>query len=195
MRESLELLNARNVQRLGRAAGDTNFQRLRRIMTYAGTHSASTPDGSMERLGTVLTTEGRRSGRLASLAATGGGMADEDAETQAIVLHNLQVARTVVKQLRAALPPPTLDDFPAPTHRGCFHTSVPHNPKRQSSPWEIPQKPATRDPVPDNPKRHCSPWKDPNTHPPRRTESRLPWCPVWSGIKAHWILEAPILPT
>ena len=79
------------------AAGDTNFQRLRRIMTYAGTHSASTPDGSMERLGTVLTTEGRRSGRLASLAATGGGMADEDAETQATVLHNLQVERTVVE--------------------------------------------------------------------------------------------------
>ena len=39
-------------------------------------------------------------------------MTDEDAETQAIVLRNLQVERTVVEQLRAALPPPTLDDFP-----------------------------------------------------------------------------------
>ena len=40
-------------------------------------------------------------------------MAGEDAEPQAIVLHNLQVERTVVERLRAALPPPTLgDDFP-----------------------------------------------------------------------------------
>ena len=37
-------------------------------------------------------------------------MAGEDAETQAIVLHNLQVERTVVERLRAALPPPTLGD-------------------------------------------------------------------------------------
>ena len=94
------------------AAGETNFQRLRRIMVYAGTDSASTPEGSMERLGTVQTAEGRRSGRLSSLAATGGGTAAEDAETQAIVLHSLRVERMVAEQLRAALPPPTPDDFP-----------------------------------------------------------------------------------
>ena len=66
----------------------------------------------MERLGTVQTAEGRRSGRLSSLAATGGGMDAEDAETQAIVLNSLRVERKVVEHLRAALPPPTLDDFP-----------------------------------------------------------------------------------
>ena len=92
------------------AAGETDAQRLRRIIVYAGTDSASTPDGSMERLGTVQTSEGRRSGRLSSLAATGGGTAAESAETQATVLHSLRVERTVVEQLRAALPPPTPDD-------------------------------------------------------------------------------------
>ena len=66
----------------------------------------------MERLGTVQTAEGRRSGRLSSLAATGGGTAAEDAETQATVLHSLRVERMVVEQLRAALPPPTPDNFP-----------------------------------------------------------------------------------
>ena len=84
-------------------------QTLRRIIVYAGTDSASTPDGSMERLGTVMTSAGRRSGRLTSLAATGGGTAAEDPETQAIVLRSLQAERTVVEQLRAALPPPDDD--------------------------------------------------------------------------------------
>ena len=64
----------------------------------------------MERLGTVQTAEGRRTGRLSSLAATGGGTAAEGAETQATVLHSLRVERMVAEQLRAALPPPTLDD-------------------------------------------------------------------------------------
>ena len=96
------------------AAGETQSQRIRRILVYAGTRSASTSDGSMERLGTVLTAAGRRSGRLTSSTATGGGIANDDAETQAIVLHNLQVERTVVERLRAALPPPARlgDDFP-----------------------------------------------------------------------------------
>ena len=94
------------------AASETHSQRLRRILVYAGTRSASTSEGSTERLGTVLTAAGRRSGRLASSTATGGDITSEDAETQAIVLHNLQVERTVVERLRAALPPPTGDDFP-----------------------------------------------------------------------------------
>ena len=64
----------------------------------------------MELLGTAQTAEGRRSGRLSSLAATGGGTAAEGAETQATVLHSLRVERMVAEQLRAALPPPTLDD-------------------------------------------------------------------------------------
>ena len=39
----------------------------------------------------------------------GGGIVNDDAETQAIVLRNLQEERTVVERLRAALPPPPGD--------------------------------------------------------------------------------------
>ena len=65
--------------------GERESQRMRRILVYAGTRSASTSEGSMERLGTVMTAAGRRSGRLTSATATGGGIASEDAETQAIL--------------------------------------------------------------------------------------------------------------
>ena len=65
----------------------------------------------MERLGTVHTSVGRRSGRLSSLAATGGGTAAESDETPAAILHSLRLERTVVEQLRAALPPTPDDDF------------------------------------------------------------------------------------
>ena len=91
------------------AAGESSAETLRRIIVYGDTNSAPTPDGSMERLGTVMTSAGRRSSRLTSLAATGGGTAAEDPETQAIVLRSLQAERTVVEQLRAALPPPDDD--------------------------------------------------------------------------------------
>jgi len=56
-----------------------------------------------------MTSAGRRSSRLTSLAAPGGGTAAEDPETQAIILRSLQAERTVVEQLRAALPPPDDD--------------------------------------------------------------------------------------
>ena len=93
--------------------GESELQIMRRTLVYAGTRSASTPEGSMERLGTVSTAAGRRSARLTSSAATGGGIASEDAETQAIVSHSLQAEQQVIEQLRAELPLPTLDDdFP-----------------------------------------------------------------------------------
>ena len=93
--------------------GESEFETTRRILVYAGTRSAFTSEGSMERLGTVSTVAGRRSARLTSSAATGGGITSEDAETQAIVSHSLQVEQTVIEQLRAELPLPTLDDdFP-----------------------------------------------------------------------------------
>ena len=75
------------------AAGESTAETIRRIIAYGGTNSAPTPDGSMERLGTVMTSAGRRSGRLTSLAATGGDTAAEDPETQATVLRSLQAAR------------------------------------------------------------------------------------------------------
>ena len=92
--------------------GESEFETTRRILVYASTHSVLTSDGSMERLGTVLTDAGRRSARLTSSAATGGGITSEDAETQAIVSHSLQVEQQVIEQLRAELPSPTLGDFP-----------------------------------------------------------------------------------
>ena len=91
------------------AAGESTAETIRRIIVYGDTNSAPTPDGSMERLGTVMTSAGRRSGRLTSLAATGGGTAAEDPETQAILLRSLQAERTVVARLRAELPPPDDD--------------------------------------------------------------------------------------
>ena len=90
-------------------AGESNAETLRRVIVYGDTNSALTPDGSMVRLGTVTTPAGRRSSRLASTAATGGGIAAEDPETQAIILSSLQAERTVVERLRAALPPPNDD--------------------------------------------------------------------------------------
>ena len=86
-------------------AGEEFAVTMRRIIAYGGTNSASTPDGSMQRLGTVTTLAGRRSARLSSLAATGGGIAAEDPETQAELLHTLQVEQEVKARLRAELPP------------------------------------------------------------------------------------------
>ena len=101
------------------ASGETQSQRIRRILVYAGTRSASSSDGGVERLGTVLTAAGRRSARLTSSSATGGGIVNDDAETQAIVLRNLQEERTVVERLRAALPPPAgLGDIDFPETGG-----------------------------------------------------------------------------
>ena len=90
-------------------AGESNAETLRRIIVYGDTNSALTPDGSMVSLGTVMTSAGRRSSRLASSSATGGGIAAEDPETQAIILRSLQAERMVVERLRAALPPPDDD--------------------------------------------------------------------------------------
>ena len=87
------------------AAGEETAVTIRRIIAYGGTNSASTPDGSMQRLGLVTTSAGRRSARLTSSAATGGGIAAEDPETQAILLHSLQAEQEVVARLRAELPP------------------------------------------------------------------------------------------
>ena len=101
------------------APGETQSQRIRRILAYAGTRSASTSGGGMERLGTVLTAAGRRSARLTSSSATGGGAANDDAETQAIILRNLQEERMVVERLRAELPPPVrLSDIDFPETGG-----------------------------------------------------------------------------
>ena len=86
-------------------AGEEFAVTMRRTIAYGGTNSASTPDGSMQRLGTVTTLAGRRSARLTSLAATGGGIAAEDPETQAELLHTLQVEQEVKARLRAELPP------------------------------------------------------------------------------------------
>ena len=86
-------------------AGEESAVTMRRIIAYGSTNSASTPDGSMQRLGTVTTLAGRRSARLTSLAATGGGIAAEDPETQAELLHTLQVEQEVKARLRAELPP------------------------------------------------------------------------------------------
>ena len=100
-------------------AGETHFERIRRILVYAGTRSASSSNGDVERLGTVLTAAGRRSARLTSSSATGGGTANDGAETQAITLHNLQEERMVVERLRAALPPPVrLSDIDFPETGG-----------------------------------------------------------------------------
>jgi hypothetical protein len=63
----------------------------------------------MVSLGTVMTSAGRRSSRLASSPATGGGIADEDPETRAIIVRSLQAERAVVERLRAAMPPPDDD--------------------------------------------------------------------------------------
>ena len=90
-------------------AGESNAETLRRVIVYGDTNSALTPDGSMVRLGMVTTPAGRRSSRLASTAATGGGIAAEDPETQAIILSSLQAEQTVIKRLREALPPPNDD--------------------------------------------------------------------------------------
>ena len=87
------------------AAGESTAVTIRRIIAYGGTSSASAPDGSMHRLGLTTTPAGRRSARLTSLAATGGGVAAEDPETQAILLHSLQVEQEVKARLRAELPP------------------------------------------------------------------------------------------
>ena len=59
---------------------------LRRVLVYAGPGSALTADGSMRRLGMVPTPAGRRSARLSSSAATGGGTAAESDETRAAIL-------------------------------------------------------------------------------------------------------------
>ena len=93
------------------AAGEADAVQLRRVIVYAGAGSALTADGSMQRLGTVATSAGRRSARLSSSAATGGGTAAESDETRAAILHSLEVERTVVEQLRAARPPTPDDDW------------------------------------------------------------------------------------
>ena len=93
------------------AAGEEAAVQLRRVIVYAGAGSALTADGSMQRLGTVATSAGRRSARLSSSAATGGGTAAESDETRAAILHSLEAERTVVEQLRAARPPTPDDDW------------------------------------------------------------------------------------
>ena len=97
------------------AAGETQFERMRRILVYAGTRSAPSSNGGMGRLGSVQTDEGRRSARLTSSSATGGDTVNDDDETQSIILRNLRDERMVVERLRAALPPPARlsdNDFP-----------------------------------------------------------------------------------
>ena len=87
------------------AAGEGEAVALRRVLVYAGPGSALTADGSMRRLGMVPTPAGRRSARLSSSAATGGGIAAESDETRAAILLELETERAVVAQLRAARPP------------------------------------------------------------------------------------------
>ena len=87
------------------AAGEGEAVALRRVLVYAGPGSALTADGSMRRLGMVPTPAGRRSARLSSSAATGGGIAAESDETRAAILLELETERAVVARLRAARPP------------------------------------------------------------------------------------------
>ena len=98
------------------AAGETRFERMRRILLYAGTCSAPSANGGTGgTLGSVQTEEGRRSARLTSSSATGGDPVDDDDETQSIIARNLREERRVVDRLRAALPPPARlgdTDFP-----------------------------------------------------------------------------------
>ena len=98
------------------AAGETRFERLRRILLYPGTRSAPlASDDTGGTLGSVQTEEGPRSARLASSSATDGGTVDDDDETQSIIARNLREERMVVERLRAALPPPAKlgdTDFP-----------------------------------------------------------------------------------
>ena len=98
------------------AAGETDFERLRRILLYSGTRSAPpASDDTGGTLGLVQTEEGRRSARLASSSATGDGTVDDDDETQSRITFNIREERRVLDRLQAALPPPvTLDslDFP-----------------------------------------------------------------------------------
>ena len=100
------------------AAGKTQFERLRRILIYAGTRSApSASDETGGTLGSMQTAEGRRSARLTSLAATDGadGTADDNGETRARIAFNIREERRVLDRLQAALPPPVRlgdTDFP-----------------------------------------------------------------------------------
>ena len=100
------------------AAGETRFERLRRIVLYLGMLSApSASDETGGTLGSVETAEGRRSARLTNLAVTGdgNGTVDDDGATQSRIAFNIREERRVLDRLQAALPPPvTLDylDFP-----------------------------------------------------------------------------------
>jgi hypothetical protein len=100
------------------AAGETQFERLRRILIYAGTRSApSASDETGGTLGSMQTAEGRRSARLTSLAATDGtdDTADDDGETRARIAFNIREEHRVLDRLQAALPPPVRlgdTDFP-----------------------------------------------------------------------------------
>ena len=103
--ENSDGLESFDVPTRAAAAGEGEAVALRRVIVYAGPGSALTADGSMRRLGMVTTPAGRRSARLSSSAATGGGTAAESDETRAAILHSLEAERTVVAQLRAARPP------------------------------------------------------------------------------------------
>ena len=100
------------------AAGETRFERLRRIVLYSGLLSApSASDETGGTMGSVVTAEGRRSARLTSLAGAGddNDTADDDGATQSRIAFNIREERRVLDRLQAALPPPvTLDslDFP-----------------------------------------------------------------------------------
>ena len=99
------------------AAGETQFERLRRILIYSGTRSAPpASDDTGGTLGLVQTEEGRRSARLASSAATGDDdTVDDDGETQSRIAFNIREERRVLDRLQAALPPPVRlgdTDFP-----------------------------------------------------------------------------------
>ena len=91
------------------AAGETRFERLRRIVLHSADYAVpSASDEAVGTMGSSMTAEGRRSARLTSVTRTGddNGTVDADGATQSRIAFNIREERRVLDRLRAALPPP-----------------------------------------------------------------------------------------
>ena len=100
------------------AAGETRFERLRRIILHSAGYAApSASDGAVGTMGSLMTAEGRRSARSTSATRTGDDIdaVEDDGAAQSRIEFNIREERRVLDRLRAALAPlATLDslDFP-----------------------------------------------------------------------------------
>ena len=100
------------------AAGETRFERLRRIVPYSTGHAApSASDETGGTMGSLMTAEGQCSARLTSVTRTGddNGTVDGDGTTQSRIAFNIREERRVLDRLRTAPPPPVTRgslDFP-----------------------------------------------------------------------------------